>query len=320
MKFRLTIVRCTFLLIALCTLSLCGCTPQTSSPGKSGGITIVHPDFNTARAEFSMVFHLSDTQYATSVGTTFTSMFKGAFTVKPIDGGYTLTLPELQISISSGDASLEFHAGNTYTGEAAIRMLPFKALTEHVFMAIPDETGHLAQLQGFEQVLSSIQSQTEQYGETVTKQAVNTLTEFLNENTLCYIIEKLLFSIPEGTVPQGDQRSRSFQGLAPYSYSIQDTVTYTGRSGKADVFAIDGKVSSGTDQMADALLAEGLPYYEMSGTTAGTCTLFTEGDILRRGSSSGSATGICYFPTKAEEHGSPVSISRQLTYSVRKVD
>ncbi len=311
-------IHCISIFLILCMFGACAPT-QTPSDGNDT-ITVVRPSFNTARAEFSMLFHLSDTQFENGTGTTVTSIFKGAFTVTPAGKGYTLTLPELQISITSGDASLEFNAGATYTGEMAVRMIPFRALTETVFTAIPDETDHLEALGGFEEVITKIETETAPYGEKVKNQAISALQEFLNENTLCYLIEKLLFGIHEGTQNKNETHSRFFDGLAPYSYSIQDKITYTGRSGKADVFAIDGIVSSVSKDKADGLLQSGLPYYEMSGTTAGTCTLFTQGNLLRSGSSSGSATGICYFPDKTESNGVPVSISRQLTYSVHKVD
>ncbi len=311
-------IQCFSIFLILCMFG--ACAPAKAPSDNDGTITVVRPSFNTARAEFSMLFHLSDTQLENSTGTTVTSIFKGAFTVTPAGDGYALTLPELQISITSGDASLEFNAGSTYTGETAVRMIPFRALTETVFTAIPDETGHLESLDGFDEVLTKIETETAPYGEKIKNQAISALHEFLNENTLCYLIEKLLFSIPEGTLKKNETRSRFFDDLAPYSYSMQDKVTYTGRSGKADVFAIDGVVSSVSKDKADALLQNGLPYYEMSGTTAGTCTIFTQGNLLRSGSSSGSATGICYFPDKSASNGVPVAISRQLTYVVHKVD
>lgn len=318
MKVKWNQLLCLFMIVCLCMCSAC---TQTSAPtDDETTITIQNPAFNTARAEFSMLFHLSDTQFENSTGTTVTSIFKGAFTVKPTSNGYTLTLPELQISIVSGDASLEFNAGTTYTGETAVRIIPFKALTETVFTAIPEKDGHLESLSGFNDVINKINTETAPYGERIQKQAISTLHEFLNENTLCYLIEKLLFSIPEGTMKKNESRSRFFDNLAPYSYSVQDKITYTGRSGSADVFSMDGVVSSVSESEAEALLQNGLPYYEMSGTTAGMCTLFTQGNLLRRGTSSGSATGICYFPDRTESNGVPVAISRQLTYSVHKID
>ncbi len=306
--------------LLLCILFLSACSPNGLPTGTSNGVSIQHRSFKKARAEFSMVFHVSDSQFENSTGMTVSSIFRGAFEVVPKESGYTVTLPELQISIVAGDASLEFHSGNTYTGEAAVRMLPFKALTEGTFTAIPTEQGDLETLGGFQDVLDRIRTQTAPYGENVTAQAVSSLNEFLNENTLCYLLEKLLFSIPEGTMRIGDTRERDFDGLAPYSYSMKDTITYTGRSGKADVFAIDGQVRSLSAEQADSLLSLGLPYYEMSGTTAGTCTLFTEGELIRSGSSSGNATGICYFPDKSPENGSQVAISRQMTYSVKVLE
>ena len=193
MKSRLILCLCVLML--LCFLG--GCTNTPSSSGDDGAITIQRPIFNTARAEFSMLFHLSDTQFENGTGTTVTSIFKGAFTVTQAGNGYTLTLPELQISITSGDASLEFNAGSTYTGETAVRMIPFRALTETVFTAIPESSGHLDSLIGFEDVLRRIETETTPYGEEIKQQAISSLSEFLNENTLCYLIEKLLFSIPE---------------------------------------------------------------------------------------------------------------------------
>lgn len=304
----------------LCVLCLSACSPGTLPTGTSNGVFIQHRSFNKARAEFSMVFHVSDSQFENSTGMTVSSIFRGAFEVVPKENGYTVTLPELQISIVAGDASLEFHSGNTYTGEAAVRALPFKALAEGTFTAIPTEQGSLETLGGFQDALDRIRTETAPYGKNVTDQAVSALNEFLNENTLCYLLEKLLFSIPEGTMKTGATKERDFSGLAPYSYSMKDTITYTGRSGKADVFAIDGVVSSLSSAQADSLLALGLPYYEMSGTTAGTCTIFTEGELLRSGSSSGNATGICYFPDRNPENGVQVAISRQMTYSVKVVE
>ena len=306
--------------LLLCGFLLTACSPDGISSGNSTGTNVKYRSFQTARAEFSMVFHVSDSQFENSTGMTVTSMFKGAFTVTPKDTGYTVTLPELQISIVAGNASLEFHNGNTYTGEAAVRALPFKALTEGTFTAIPTAQGRLETLEGFQDVLTQIRTETAPYGEKITAQAVSSLNEFLNENTLCYLLEKLLFSVPEGTLRVGDTKERYFDGLAPYSYSMKDKITYTGRSGKADVFAMDGVVSSLSVEQADSLLSLGLPYYEMSGTTAGTCTLYTEGELLRSGSSSGNATGICYFPDKKPENGSQVAISRQMTYSVKIVE
>ncbi|MBR5279452.1 MAG: hypothetical protein IKU26_00590 [Clostridia bacterium] len=312
------IVRVCCMLLSLLCLS--ACSSSGLSTGNNGGFTIQQRKFSQARAEFSMVFHVSDSQFENSTGMTVSSIFRGAFLVEPKDTGYTVTLPELQVSIVAGDASLDFHSGNTYTGEAAIRALPFKALTDGTFTATPTEQGSLESLGGFQDVLEQIRTDTAPYGTQITEQATAALNEFLNENTLCYLLEKLLFSIPEGTMRVGDTKERHFDGLAPYSYSMKDIITYTGRSGNADVFAIDGVVSSLSSAQADSLLALGLPYYEMSGTTAGTCTVFTEGELLRSGSSSGNATGICYFPDKKPENGAQVAISRQMTYSVKIVE
>lgn len=309
-----------FICVLLCMVFLSACSPNGLPTGNSGGVTIEHRSFNKARAEFSMVFHVSDSQFENSIGMTVTSIFKGAFIVVSKDTGYTVTLPELQVSIVAGDASLEFHNGNTYSGEAAVRMLPFKALTEGTYTVIPTDQGSVETLNGFQEVVDRIRTETAPYGETVTAQAVASLNEFLNENTLCYLLEKLLCSVPEGTLRVGDTKERTFDGLAPYSYTMKDTITYTGRSGKADVFAIDGVVSSLSAEQADGLLSLGLPYYEMSGTTAGTCTLYTEGELIRSGSSTGNATGTCYFPDKNPENGSQVAISRQMTYSVKVLE
>ena len=309
-----------FLCLLLSLLCLCACSPNGLPAGSNSGVTIKHRSFTKARAEFSMVFHVSDSQFENSTGMTVSSIFRGAFEVVPEDTGYTVTLPELQISIVAGDATLDFHSGNTYTGEAAIRVLPFKALTEETFTAIPTEEGSLETLEGFQAVVDKIRTETAPYGTEITAQATGALNEFLNENTVCYLLEKLLFSIPEGTIQVGNTKERNFDGLAPYSYSMKDTITYTGRSGKADVFAIDGVVSSLSSAQADSLLALGLPYYEMSGTTAGTCTVYTDGELLRSGSSSGNATGICYFPDRSPENSAQVAISRQMTYSVKIIE
>ncbi len=311
---------CFSLMIVLWITALVGCGSAADDGKNPTHVTITPRAFNTARAEFSMVFHLSENPNTNSAGATMTSMFKGAFTVEPREnGGYCLTLPELQVSITSGDAALDFNAGNTYTGEMAVRVLPFRILTETVFTAEPNEAGRLVSLAGFEDVLTKIQLETAPYGDAVTQQSIATLNEFLNENTLCYLLDKLLCSVPQGTIAVGTTQVRQFEQLAPYAYTLDDTVVYTGRSGNADVFANDGKVQSASAKIADELLAKGYPYYEMTGTTAGTCTLYTTGDLIRSGSNLGTATGICYFPDKTAQNGTPVTISRQLTYSVRQL-
>lgn len=308
--------------VFLCLCLLCAACSKDGGGAQAVERYVCDMDFTRAEANFTYTVRMTGAETDTDGHANVSSVLQGVCAVTRDGASYEAAFTSLQVHVTAGDAVLDFNSDNTYSGEAAVRVLPFRCLTDTPFTFSLNAVGQAGAVSGYSDVLSQLDREAYPYGSTVTTQARNLLAECVSQETVRYIFENIVGSLPPASalVP-GDRWDRSYSGIAPYNESLAEQVVYNGPVNGEHTFSLSGSSgdaeATAQDVPENLIPTDGTPYYRISGTSTGSFSQpRTKGTLLRQGNMTVQEKGFCYQTVNGETVRLEVNISRQLTFTL----
>ncbi|NLN05800.1 MAG: hypothetical protein GX166_13525 [Clostridiaceae bacterium] len=262
------------------------------------------------KADFSLRVNITDTKKSV-----FTiALIDGVFDISYNSGIYHCTLMSLKVRLDSIDATMEYDSANTYSDEAAmVRITPYSSFLGVTFKATVDSTGNLTSLSGFSQVEENIRKSLDDYGNLVVEQAIFAAKEYLDESVIKMILGFFIGYVPEKSLELAENWVYSGKIKAPFMLSTNVTCTFNKLDDGKYIISTAGTLKTAIDEKNYSGIE-----YALTGTSESKIYLSKNSEVLRNGSYTESVTGYCYYTIDGNDVKDTVTMTRNISFSMRE--
>ena len=275
--------------------------------------------------DFTLTVQLTDPDVSLDEGVNLGSTFKCRAEIKcdSRKREFTAVLSEIDLNISSGDASVNYNSQNRYYDEAGLRVLPFAVLIGQEFTYRIAEDGTVSDFKGFDEAEERLKAIAAPYGEEYAAQALSQLKEFTGADTLASLFACFTGSFPSGNAYPGDSWDHTYPGILPFACTLSDTFTFESVQDGGCEISVSGTVTK--DTFAGSVNAEtpallpAAPVYTLEGTVSGSLICYPRPDEygrLRAGNITSVSAGTCTAGAPEDGLTKNISVTRSLSFSV----
>ena len=221
-------------------------------------------------------------------------------------------LESLSVKITAGEVDFLYDSSVKYTEEKdRIRNIPYSVLLNKSLVLPLDRDGYIKQIVGYEKIEQDLTTQINQCGWDTADQLRNTFYEFFSEDTLKFVLGRMVGGIPFETIQKGTLIVRPSENVTPYGCNISAIFQYKGIRNNIYEFDI-----SGTNRAAGS--HNGISY-ELSGDLSGKILLYESsgtGSLFREGHEQSTLNGTQKYRENGEEILRNLIVSFNFRYQI----
>jgi len=298
-------------------LAFSGCLISTQEPEKF----VVDNILSDCSVDFTLTVQLTDTESSVDEGVNIGSTFKCHADIRcdAQTRTYTAVLSEIDLNLTSSDASVTYNSKNKYYDEAGLRVLPYAVLCSQEFTYKLEEDGSISNFTGFDEAVERLKTIAAPYGEAYTEQAVQQLKEFTGTGTLLNLFACFTGGNSSAPVTAGTSWNHTFGELMPFACQLSDTYTLETATDSQFDIAVSGTLSVDENSGTAEAALPAPPVYSLTGTVSGSVTCYREPTsmgTLRSGNISCDSTGTCTAAAGGESFTRNIAVTRNLTFTV----
>lgn len=221
-------------------------------------------------------------------------------------------LESLSVKITAGEVDFLYDSSVNYTEEKdRIRNIPYSVLLNKSLVLPLDKDGYIKQIVGYEKIEQDLTAQINQCGWDTADQLQNTFYEFFSEDTLKFVLGRMVGGIPFETIQKGTLIARPSENVTLYGCDISAIFQYKGIRDNIYEFDI-----SGTNRAAGSY--NGISY-DLSGDLSGKILLYESsgtGSLFREGHEQNTINGTQRYRENGEEILRNLIVSFNFRYQI----